>query len=84
MTTIYRKIRSERLRGITKLDKEHRDRAEMHSTGTMVLVREDAADPKNWFIEYVCEVCNETTRQWNADTNDIIREVLKGEGIIKS
>ena len=79
-----KRIKSQKLLGITKLDDDHRERAEMHSTGAMEVMFKDETNPKSWAIEYRCDVCKETVQMWTADTNDLIREVLKDEGIIKS
>jgi len=56
----------------------------MHSTGEMVLVfDDDPTETKFWCIEYRCSVCKQLVCRWSADTNDVIREVLKEEGIIR-
>ena len=75
-----RKIQSRQLLGITKNDDDHRVKADMHSTGAMLLPPGgDPADSRDWSIEYKCDVCHELIQMWSADTNDLIREGAQGE-----
>ena len=78
-----RRIQSRHLLGITKNHDDDRTRADAHSTGAILLLPDgDPADSTDWTIEYKCEFCGNVLRMWHADTNDLIREALKENGIL--
>lgn len=36
----------------------------------------------SWFLEYFCPVHNGNDKRWDANTHDVVREVLRDNGII--
>jgi hypothetical protein len=79
-----KRIKSQSLAGITKLHELHSGRALMRSTGELVLFSGDPANSKFWTAEFKCDVCGEIVQVWSADINDLIRQALRENGILKS
>jgi hypothetical protein len=78
------KIKSQFLIGITKDHNADREDAPMYSTGNLVFDGECETDPRSWYIEYKCSVCNELVYQGNPDLFDLVRAALKENGILKN
>ena len=78
-----RRIQSRHLLGVTKNHDDDRTKADAHSTGAMLLhCGRDPANSRTWYIEYKCEFCGQLLEMWHADTNDLIREALKDNGLL--
>lgn len=39
-------------------------------------------DVQSWFLEYYCPVHKGLGKRWDADTHDLVREVLRDNGIV--
>lgn len=72
-----KKIYSNKLKKIVEDCPECRNKAEMNGTG--YLIYSDLSN--DWVIEYKCQKCNEIIRKWDLKYEDIIKEVLKENGI---
>lgn len=78
-----KRIKSKLLEGITKEDEGHSGNVLMQSTGNIVQIFDDETDPGSWTAEFKSEASNELILAWYADINDLIRDALKENGIIK-
>ncbi|MGC4088514.1 MAG: hypothetical protein QM756_11580 [Polyangiaceae bacterium] len=69
--------------GITKDHDDHSSAATMRATGTLIHVRGEEDNARNWFVEFKCDVCKQLVVEWHADLHDIVRQALKQAGIIQ-
>jgi hypothetical protein len=42
----------------------------------------EEANVRSWFVEYFCPVHQGLGKRWDADTHDVVREVLRDNGIV--
>jgi hypothetical protein len=77
-------ITSSKLQGLTREHEDHKFGADMHSTGRLVMSQVGGPPDRllSWRIEYKCEVCNQLSLETHVEDWDLIREVLKDNGIV--
>lgn len=76
-------ITSPKLAGIKQDCRECRWDTDMRSTGKMFHDPDFGGldDVQSWFLEYYCPGHEDSLTRWDANTHDIVREVLRENGI---
>jgi hypothetical protein len=78
-----KRIESPLLKGIVEDHDDHREAAPMRSTGGLVHEEGLPDDLIFWWVEYLCDVCNEHVHMYSIDTHERVYEVLVQAGIIQ-
>lgn len=76
-------IRSPKLQGLVRDCSDCRYKSDMHSTGVMYHYGPlgELSEPFSWFIEYYCDRCHAPRRYFDAEQTELIRDVLRDNGV---